>query len=101
RIFALGVKRAPTMWVFSRNNSIIRQQDYLVSAARLAEPNFRYTHPTAKPPTTPAATSPLPANAARGVHVRQRLPVISRPTRSFRMLGPSVSIIIFVGLRQS
>src|SRR5262249_49726455 len=43
--------------------------------------------PTAKPPTTPAATSPLPATAARGVHVRQRLPVINRPTRSFRMLA--------------
>src|SRR5262249_23306144 len=44
--------------------------------------------PTAKPPTTPAATSPLPATADRGVHVRQRLPVINRPTTSFRMLAP-------------
>jgi hypothetical protein len=32
------------MWRMSRSNSIIRWQDYRVSASRLAESNFRYTH---------------------------------------------------------
>jgi hypothetical protein len=31
------------MWGISRSNSIIRWQDYRVSASRLAESNFRYT----------------------------------------------------------
>ena len=31
------------MWRMSRSNSIIRWQDYRVSASRLAESNFRYT----------------------------------------------------------
>jgi hypothetical protein len=31
------------MWRISRSNSIIRWQDYRVSASRLAESNFRYT----------------------------------------------------------
>ena len=44
--------------------------------------------PTAKPPTTPAATSPLPALALWGAHVRQRLPVISSPTRNVRIFRP-------------
>jgi hypothetical protein len=31
------------MWRMSRSKSIIRWQDYRVSASRLAESNFRYT----------------------------------------------------------
>src|SRR5207249_200242 len=42
--FALGLKSDVKMWRISRSNSIIRSQDYRVSASRLAESNFRYTH---------------------------------------------------------
>src|SRR5260370_15028843 len=47
----------------------------------------------------PAATSPLPATAVRGVYVRQRLPVISRPTRSLRILGPSEWASLFTRIK--
>jgi hypothetical protein len=36
------LKKGRTMWRISRSNSIIRWQDYRVSASRLAESNFRY-----------------------------------------------------------
>src|SRR5260370_41881689 len=47
----------------------------------------------------PAATSPLPATAVRGVNVRQRLPVISRLTRSFRIFGPSEWASLFTRIK--
>src|SRR2546427_7832883 len=47
----------------------------------------------------PAATSPLPAAAVRGVNVRQRLPVISRPTRRLRILGPSELASVFTRIK--
>src|SRR5258708_8093912 len=47
----------------------------------------------------PAAASPLPATAVRGVNVRQRLPVISRLTRSLRILGPSEWASLFTRIK--
>jgi hypothetical protein len=41
---ALGLKKEPMIWRISGRNSIIKWQGYRVSAPRLAESYFRYTH---------------------------------------------------------
>src|SRR5260370_42437628 len=43
--FVLGLKNEAMMRRISRSNSIIKWQGYRVSPSRLAESNFRHTHP--------------------------------------------------------
>jgi penicillin-insensitive murein DD-endopeptidase len=56
------------MWRISRSDSIIRWQDYRVSASRLAESNFRYTHRLDCPPDSRECEGQPPGPEGDGCH---------------------------------